>query len=126
MRRELDRVRDEVVEQLRDPAAIADCRGEPVGLERQLDLLRVRRRLCSLGRLGEQLIDVCLGEGQLETAGVDLDEEEQLVHEGGESFDVPADRCEELTLLVRELVRILLEDHLQIAADRGQWGSQLV
>jgi hypothetical protein len=64
-RGELDCVGDEVVDQLRDPDAITERRFQPARLERQLDLLGVRGRLCSLGRLGQQLVDVRLSERQL-------------------------------------------------------------
>ena len=124
-RRELERVRDEVVEHLREPRGIALQRhGQALRARRQLDLLGRGRRLRGLDALGHERLELDRPQLEGELARVDLRQEEQVADEVEQPRGVPVDDPEVAQLLLVEPA--VVAQQLDVAADRGQRRAQLV
>ena len=67
-----------------------------------------------------------VGQVEVELAGIDLGDEQQVVDEPSQAVSVASDDREELALLVRKLVRSGFEDELEVAVDRGERSAKLV
>src|SRR5205823_7231663 len=87
---ELDRVRQEVVEDLADPASIAEER-QRRRVTRERDPLAVRQRPKTRDRLADERADVEAGELDLEAAGLDLRQVEDVVDQGQEVLTTAMD-----------------------------------
>src|SRR6185295_10900002 len=126
LRRELDRVRDEVVEELGEPRSVPREQLERARGERERDLLVLGERPCGLdGLCGDRSeVDGTDLEGKL--ACLDLCKKKQVAHELEQPVRVPLDDAEKLPLLVGDLARLAIEHELEVAADRGQRSPELV
>ena len=127
LRRELDRVRDEVVEELGEPRSVAREQrraGSCASVER--DLLVLGERPCGLDGLCRDGREVDGADLEGELACLDLCQEEQVAHELEQPVRVPLDDAEKLALLVGDLARLAIEHELEVAADRGQRSPELV
>ena len=98
-RSELQRVRDEVVEDLGKAGAIRVDQRSLLDLRVQTDSLFRRSRECGFDRLLHEQAEIRLPERELESAGVDLRDEEEVAHEPQEPLTVSIDDRKKFTLL---------------------------
>ena len=124
--RELDRVRDEVVEELGDARPIPRDEGHGARGEGECDLLGLGLRPGRLDAFGGDRGEVEAVDVEDELAGLHLRDEEQVADEVEEPLRVALDDAEELALLVRQLARLAVEQELDVAPDRRQRRAQLV
>ena len=125
LRSELEPVGDEVVENLRKPRRICQQRRHVLDLCRKLDLASLRHRPESLDSFADDLSEIDFLELDGDLAGVDLGKEEKVSHEVEQAARVPVDDAEESLLLCSEL-RTFLEEELDVPANRGERGAELV
>ncbi len=122
--RELQRVRDEVVQDLRKPRRIPLELRELRRPQAQLDAFRARGRQRALDALLDDLPEVDALKVERELARVDLGDEEEVVHEPEQPLRVAVGDGEEAALLLVEAG--VGEQKLEVAADGRQRRSQLV
>jgi hypothetical protein len=125
-RRELDRVRDQVVHHLReaDPIAFETTR-RPVA-QRQLDLLRGRGRPGRGDALFRELSEIDVAHVERQRSVPRLSDEQEVADETHESLRVPLHDLEERPLLRCAGVRVVVSDQLEIAEDRRERCAQLM
>ena len=126
-RRELDRVRDQVLHHLARGGA--DRRRRPHALrrlQRELDPGLLGDRPRGLERARRELGEVGLPELDLERAGGDLGQQQQVADEAELAARVALDDLEEAPPLVAQVLGLDLGEELRVADDRGQRGAQLV
>jgi hypothetical protein len=98
-RSELERVRDEVVEELGEAGAISVDHRSLLDLCVQTDSLFRRGGASRFDGLFDEPPEIRFGERELEPAGVDLGDEEEVADETQKALAVPVDDRKELTLL---------------------------
>ena len=82
--------------------------------------------LHGLGDGAQQVADGdLLGDG-LQTADLDLVEHEEVLDEAAQPRGVAPDDVEGHVLPVRQVAEVAVDEQLEVAADRGQRGAQLV
>src|SRR5215207_9512560 len=116
----------QVVEHLGQAAAIADHFRGGGQRRSELDALLVGNRLRRFDGLGDDVVEVDLAELERELPGLDLSEEEEVADEVHEALRVAVDDGEETVLVVAQLTRAAVEEQLEVAADRGQRGPELM
>jgi hypothetical protein len=124
-RRELDRVRNEVVEQLAEPGPISVERRERGSLEDELHLLALGRWPNRVHRLGGDCGEVDLFALEREFARFDLGNEEEVAHDAQEAAAVSLHDAEKTPLLLGEVTGVI-EHELEIARDRRKRRPKLV
>ncbi len=125
--RELQRIREQVAHELHEPVVVAEHRRYllEVGLEH--DLARACKRDGALDELAcHARRGVTSREVQLQAARVEPRDEEQVADQALEPLGASVDDREKLRLLLRQLTRLAVSDHLEEAHHRGQRGPQLV
>ena len=124
--RELDPVRDEVVEELEEAAAVAPDRGRPFAVERERHVLLLGAGAHLEHRLLADLDDVDLLERQLQLTGLQTGREQQVVDEPQQPVGAPRDDLEEAAALGVERRAVLVERELDVADDRRERRAQVV
>ena len=122
--RELEAVRDEVVEHLREARAIALESRHALDRRDQLDPARVGDRRRGLDALLDDLAQVDLTPLDPELAGFDLRKEEQVGDELEEPFRVAVDDLE-VPPLVPGLIAVVEQESARDIL-RARWGSRVV
>ena len=126
-RRELEGVRDEVVDHLPDAPGVARHQQAGLGDAVELDAPRRSRRRARLGALPDDRRGVELRMREREAAGVRLRREQEILDEAQQAVRIPVDHLEPFPLLVRLAGRLgVVGDELEIAANRRQRRAQLV
>ena len=123
---ELERVRDEVVDDLAEPRAVGFDDRHPRVLERQLDAAVLRGRLRRLDALADEPREVERLRLELELPRLQVADEEQVGHEAEQALGVAVDDAEEVLLLLGEFPHLAVQHRLDVADDRGQRRAQLV
>ncbi len=124
--RELDGIRDEIVEQLSEPNSIAAYgrhRREP---RDELDLLLGRARTRCLDALAHDQPEIDRFILERKLAGLDLGDEEQISDEAQQSPGVALDDGEKLALVLGDLAGLTFEHELEVAENRRQRCAELV
>ena len=121
--RELERVRDEVLEDLHHPATIGMYLRHGVEDARERDGLRCSARFQRLDSFAHDTgeVDLLRLEGQL--AGLQASDEEEVVHQTEQPIRVACDDLQKAAHLVSEIV---LERELHVAGDRRERRAQVV
>src|SRR5438132_13214187 len=99
-RRELERIREEIVEHLAEPPGISLDDGHRLGLQEQLDLPLVGGRPCILAGLNDESGDVDRRTLELDGVCVELRGQQEVTDHAQESLAVAADDAEEACLLL--------------------------
>ena len=126
-RRELQRVREQVADELHEPLVIAvDERDRRSTSSSSCDLAGAGERRRRLDDLARDLVDAHRGEVQLQAARIEARHEEEVADQPLQPLRAAVDDREEALLLVGELARLALPDHLEEAHHRGQRRAELV
>jgi hypothetical protein len=126
-RRELDRVREQVPDELTEPHRVGPERERLVCRhEAELDVLHVGCGACRLDLPGRQRDEVDMRRFERQAPGVDPGDGEDVVDEPEQPLGVPAHDLEEARLLLGQLPGLAVEHQLEVADDRGDRRSQLV
>ena len=91
----------------------------------ELDAGSLRCGLRRLNAVDSERAEIDFGPVEHELARVGLRDEQEIADEMEQAVDIAVDDLQELTVLGRELVCVV-EDELEVAANRGQRRSQLV
>ena len=122
---ELDRIRDQVVEQLREPRGIADNRFRTRRGEAELDAGRLCSRLCCLNAVVYERNEFHVDPIEGELALLSLRDQEQVADEMEQAIRVAAYDLEISAGLRRQLLGVI-HDQLEVAANRREGRSQFV
>jgi len=123
-RGELDRVRDEVVENLEQPPFVGLHRDRGVRVVRERDPFRHSTRLRLGHRLARNFSEIELARTNLELSRLDLRDEQQVVHELQKPVGIVVDDVQIVSLLFGQVG--IVQRQLEIADDRRQRCAQLV
>jgi hypothetical protein len=111
---------------LREPQRIAlEVRRRPV-VDRQLDPLRIGRRLRRFDAFGHEPLEVDVVHTEVERPVLCLGDEQQIADETHQPLGVPLHDAEERFLLGRARRERIVADQLEIAHDRRERRAQLV
>src|SRR6266487_3897446 len=122
---ELQRVREEIVQHLSEARPIADEVGDRRNRRDELDSARLGDRAKSLDRILHHLLEVDVLALDRELPCIDLGEEQQIADKIEQPLRVPVHDTEEPLLFERE-VAAFLQQELEVTADRGERGAELV
>ena len=122
---ELDRVRDQIVEHLREPVGVRAHGRSAVELEAEVDFALGRARPRRLDRGRRDVVEADVGEHELEPVRLDLRDEQQILDEPLEPVGAAADHVEVHPARLAE-ARLLVAEHLEKAGDGRQRRAQLV
>ncbi len=124
---ELDRVVDQVDDDLLHPPAITDDRTDPlVNPGDQAQTFLLRQRFDRAHRRRHRLLDYKFLPGDLELPGFDLGKIENVIDQGQQVLGALLDHPQLLALLLIQRTRDLLEDDPGEADDGVEGGAQLV
>jgi len=127
LRRELHRVRNEVVEQLKHTTTIAFDPGRAVACQEERDAPAVGARVHLVERFARDRLEVGVVDGEHETAGLEAGSEEQVVDEAQEAIGATRDHLDvPAALVVERCASILVQRELDVSDDRGQRRAQVV
>ena len=127
LRRELDRVGEEVAQHLDETLAVGGERARLIGLlEPHPDALSFRGGAGRLDLAHDELDQVDLRRVEREPFGVHLRDLEDVVHEGVQPVGVAVDDVEEPRLHLVELAGLALPHELEVADNGRQRRAQLV
>ena len=121
-RRELERVRHEVPDELRESLPVAGDGRDVLDLRHEPDLASARKRRGRLDRVAHDLVEACLAKLQLKPVRVEPRHEEEISDEPLQPLRAAVDDREEPFLLVGQLAGFALADHLEEAHHRRQRG----
>jgi hypothetical protein len=124
--RELDRVRDQIVEDLREPRPVTNELRRPVGIERELDVVLCRHRARRLDCFPHHLVEICQPGLEGDLARVHLRGEEQIVDHAQQPARIAVHDRQVPELLFRQLSHVTVQHELEIAANRGERRAQLM
>ena len=100
--------------------------GTALDFGHQCDLARARKRPGRLDRVADDLVELRVGELQLQAVRVEARNEEQVADQPLQPLGAAVDDREEPLLLLVELARLAFADHLEEAHHRRQRRPQLV
>ncbi|MNX13864.1 hypothetical protein D3C86_436760 [compost metagenome] len=127
LRRELERIAQEIQEDLGNPARIGlhpDGLGKQHGLQREVTVAEDWGK--ALDGLQDPAREVGLGAGDLERAGLDARKVQKVVHQSGEMLRAQLDLPHEVRLSFRQLALKPILEELGVALNRGQRRAKLV
>jgi hypothetical protein len=123
-RRELQRVGDQVVENLAEPRAVGAqlAHSHHADVEIECDALLGGGRSRGVDGLPHELLDIGQSGLECDLAGLHLRYEEQVAEQSQQAIGVSFDDRHELVLRTCELACLPFAEELEVAADRGQRG----
>ena len=124
--RELQGVRDQVVDRLAQPVRVSGGLGQRVGIEPQFHAALLRAWTGRVHALLGHARDVERPLGERQAPSFRARREQHVVHQALKADRVAPDHAEEAAALLRIEVAILVLQQLEVADDRGERGAQLV
>jgi len=123
---ELERVRQQVVEHLREPVAIADAALDGLELCHERDACLLGAAAGELDRIAHERGEVDFGWLQQQRRAVHLGREQEIADESHEPAGIALDHLEMTRVLWREGGDVVAQQQLDVAEDRRQRRAQLV